>query len=106
MGTPAETEDALWQLVVSAPFGTAARAIDVLCASGATEVHEHVHRSARPYSAYNSAAGVGAPRTGDARSADQSFYVSSALGLPLLVDNPAPLSSMLGLPTLVHDDWD
>jgi len=110
MGTPAEADEALWQVIVSAPFGTAARAIDILCANGATEVHEHVPRSARRSNAHRSAGGsagrMDGGRSGDDRSDDQSFFVSSALGLPLLIDNPAPLSSLLGLPILVHEDGD
>lgn len=34
---------------------------------------------------------------------NESFYLSSALGLPLLAKSPTPLSSALGLPTLLED---
>ena len=34
---------------------------------------------------------------------DEEFFVSSGLGLPLLADNPTPLSSALHIPTLLDE---
>ncbi len=51
------------------------------------------------------------PRRGDDRATrnrrasetDADFYVSSELGIPLLSENPTPLSSVLGIPTLLNE---
>ena len=52
--------------------------------------------------------GATAPKDDSARRRDtplddESFYLSRLFGLPLLIDNPAPLSSLLGIPTLITD---
>lgn len=90
-----------WPIVVQAPFGRAARAVQIVKSSGAHDIREDHARSGRA-----SAETVAPSETRHAIPPDQSFFVSSALGLPLLLDNPAPLSRLLGLPTLIRDPAD
>ena len=101
VGTPAQ--DASWSLIVDAPFGGARRAIQILQASGAVALSEQ----ATPLPARRRAsrdAEEDVSLWSPADLPDQSFFVSSTLGLPLLINCPAPLSSILGLPTLIPKD--
>ena len=89
---------------VVAPFGSAARIVQILKANGSVDIREGFAQS----SPRRSAMGSSAPKDDTARRRDtplddQSFYVSRLFGLPLLIDNPAPLSSLLGIPTLITD---
>jgi hypothetical protein len=99
--SPARASNERWSIAVQAPFGTAARVIEILKSNGAIAVHEESSRSRRrqveqvvhrPESVRHMA------------STDESRLFSSVIGLPILIDNPAPLSALLGLPTLIRND--
>jgi hypothetical protein len=89
---------------VVAPFGSAARIVEILKASGSLDVREGFAQSSLRRGATAAMAPKGdAARLHDTSLDDESFYVSRLFGLPLLYDNPAPLSSLLGIPTLIND---
>ena len=102
------TQNGKRAIIVGAPFGSAMRLIDILTSSGAEEIREESARPKPRGGQFTEATGMNGPERDRSASlvpssADESFYVSSLIGLPLLFDNPAPLSSLLGLPTLILD---
>lgn len=95
-------QDEQFAIMVAAPFGRAQRAKDILWANGAMEVHEVVE-SFRRTTIVDSSPRNAHLATQVAATTDESFYVSSFLGLRLIIESPAPLSSALGIPTLIRD---
>ena len=95
-------DDGIRRMAVDAPFGSARRIIEILKASGAQEIREYSAgskiRGREPVSA---AYPVGPTPSQDPAPPDRSFYVSSLIGLPLVIECPTPLSSLLGLPVLL-----
>lgn len=103
------TEEGAWVMVVNAPFGRAASIIDLLRANGALAVREVSSRTRYRTDSITSRvrpedAQIDGARSRTISSPDESFFVSSMIGLPLLIDCPAPLSSLLGLPTLIREE--
>lgn len=97
----ADTEAGQLVVTVHAPFGSARRAMAILAEFDPLKVVEHDAASPSPASYHAGDAGTEA---GIVRSEDHSFFVSSVLGLPLLINCPAPLSSLLRLPTLIRNE--
>lgn len=96
-----DTEAGQWVVTVHAPFGSARRAMAILAEFDPVQIAEHDAAYPSPTSYHAGDAGAEA---GIVRSEDQSFFVSSILGLPLLINCPAPLSSLLRLPTLIRNE--
>ncbi|MFO1132285.1 MAG: hypothetical protein U1E16_09780 [Hyphomicrobiales bacterium] len=93
-----------WSIVCHAPFGRALRATELLKSCGAVTLREVQEVPARRVGTAESRMDADdMPARSSLRSPDESFFVSSLFGLPLLIDCPAPLSSLLGLPTLLRD---
>lgn len=92
-----------WLIICEAPFGRALRATQILKHCGAVTLREVPAAFGRHVDRHESSGGDHVSTRSVVRSPDQSFFVSSLFGLPLLLDCPAPLSSLLGLPTLLRD---
>lgn len=93
-----------WALVVNAPFGHAARVIAILEHAGASETHESAARHPQRAAVVSDLKHIDdATIRSDDHPRDESFYVSSLLSLPLLMNNAAPLWRLLGLPVLIED---
>lgn len=99
-----DRQNSEWIIAVDAVFGRAEQAIHILRTAGAVSVSEEAERPARVRTARtDDDAEAYAPLHAQPIGPDESFFVSSALGIPLLVNCPAPLSSLLRLPTLIRE---
>lgn len=96
-----------WAVTVEAPFGRARRVIGLLAEFAPVTIVETNSRLA-PSGTFDASAAshrvhAAEGAQGIIRSRDHAFFISTLLGLPLLVNCPAPLSHLLGLPTLTGE---
>jgi hypothetical protein len=92
-----------WSTAIRAPFGKAARVMEVLKQSGAVEVTEVVESKRRTTQRATYGVRTSGEELDSTSDSDRSFFVSALFGLPLLIDCPAPLSRLLRIPTIISD---